>query len=92
MWKKCRPEDMILFDLDYGELLRPPFEILRDRGRGQRTNASGKPLLVYGPKHERDQSIFDTSLYVLNPRLTEHYPRWQVPPSHVLLRSVVQVT
>jgi hypothetical protein len=67
MLKKCRPEDMILFDLDYGELLRPPFEILRDRGWGQCTNASGEPLIVYGPKHERDRSIFDTSPYALNP-------------------------
>jgi hypothetical protein len=67
MWKKCRPEDMTLFELDYDELIRPSFEIVRDRVWGQCTNASGEPLLVYGPKHERDQSIFDTSPYVLHP-------------------------
>ena len=67
---KCRPEDMLLFKLDYGDLLRPPFRILRGRGWGQCTNQTQEHLIVYGPKHEREPSIFDTSPYVLPPGVT----------------------
>jgi hypothetical protein len=31
---KCRPEDMLLLELDYGDLIHPSFRILRGRGRG----------------------------------------------------------
>jgi hypothetical protein len=65
-----RPEDMSLFDLDYGDLIRPPFRILHGRGWGQCTNQTGEYLIVYGPKHEQERSIFDTSPYVLPPRAT----------------------
>lgn len=68
--KKCRPDDMALFDLDYGDLIRPPFEILPNRGWGQCTNATGEYLIVYGPKHRDEQSMFDTSPYVLPPLCT----------------------
>lgn len=64
---KCRPEEMIVFDLDYGELIRPPFQILSGRGWGQCINATNEYLIVYGSKHERERSIFDTSPYVLPP-------------------------
>jgi hypothetical protein len=67
---KCRPEDMRLFDLDYGDLIRPPFRILRGRGWGQCTNQTEEHLVVYGPKHERERSIFDTSPFVLPPGAT----------------------
>jgi hypothetical protein len=67
---KCRPEDMLLFDLDYGDLTRPPFRILRGRGWGQCTNQTEEYLIVYGAKYERERSIFDTSPYVLPPGAT----------------------
>jgi hypothetical protein len=67
---KCRPEDMRLFDLDYGDLIRAPFRILRGRAWGQCTNHTDEYLVVYGPKHERERSIFDTSPYVLPPGAT----------------------
>ena len=60
-------KEMELFVLDYGEMLRPPFRILPDRGWGQCTNETGEILLVYGPKHPQDRSIFDNSPYVLPP-------------------------
>jgi hypothetical protein len=28
---KLKPEGMLLFELDYGDLIRPPFRILRGR-------------------------------------------------------------
>ncbi len=62
---KLRPEQMFVFPLDYGELIRPPFEILTGRGWGQCTNATHEFLIVYGPKHETERSIFDTTPYVL---------------------------
>lgn len=67
---KCRPEDMLLFDLDYGDLIRPPFRILRGRGWGQCTNQTEEHLIVYGPKQDNERSIFDTSPYVLPPGAT----------------------
>jgi hypothetical protein len=67
---KCRLEDMRLFDLDYGDLIRPPFRILRGRAWGQCTNQTGENLVVYGPKHEQERSIFDTSPYLLPPGAT----------------------
>jgi len=70
LYMKCRPEDMQLFDLDYGDLIRPPFRILRGRAWGQCTNQTEEHLVVYGPKHERERSIFDTSPYVLPPGAT----------------------
>jgi hypothetical protein len=66
----CRPEDMLLFDLDYGEMLRPPFRILPSRGWGQCTNETDELLLVYGPKHVSDGSVFDNSPYILLPGKT----------------------
>jgi hypothetical protein len=71
---KCRPEEMLLFDLDYGDLIRPPYRILRGRGWGQCTNETEEHLIVYGPKHEQERSIFDTSPYVLPPSSTT--PDW----------------
>jgi hypothetical protein len=62
---KLLPEEMALFELDYGDLMRPAFEILTSRGWGQCTNETGEFLIVYGPKHRRESSIFDTSPYVL---------------------------
>jgi hypothetical protein len=67
---KCRPEDMLLFDLDYGDPIRPTFRILRGRWWGQFTNQTEDHLIVYGPKPERERSIFDTSPYVLPPGTT----------------------
>ena len=67
---KCRPEEMNLFELDYGELIRPPYRILRGRGWGQCTNETDEHLVVYGPKHRDEPSIFDTSPYVLPPDMT----------------------
>jgi hypothetical protein len=67
---KCRLEDMALFELDYGDLIRPPYRILRSRGWGQCTNHTSEYLIVYGPKHEQESSIFDTSPYVLPPGAT----------------------
>lgn len=67
---KCLLEDMALFELAYGDLLRPPYRILRSRGWGQCSNRTGEYLIVYGPKHEDERSIFDTSPYVLPPGAT----------------------
>jgi hypothetical protein len=61
---------MRLFPLDHGDLIRPPFRIQRGRGRGQCTNATSEYLIVYGPKHLDERSIFDTSPYVLPPGKT----------------------
>ena len=67
---KCRLEEMILFPLDYGDLIRPPFRILRGGGWSQCSNESNDSLIVYGPKHDNERSIFDTSPYVLLPGKT----------------------
>jgi hypothetical protein len=56
---------MALFPLDYGDLIRPPFDILPSRGWSQCTNRTDELLIVYGPKHVEEWSIFDTSPYVL---------------------------
>jgi len=62
---KCRQEEMVVFDLDYGDLIRPSFHLLPNRGWGQCTNLTDEYLIVFGPKHENERSIFDTSPYVL---------------------------
>jgi len=67
---KYQPEDMLLFDLDYGDLIRPPYRIVRGRGWGQCTNQTEEYMVVYGPKHETERSIFDTSPYLLPPGVT----------------------
>ncbi len=67
---KCRPQEMNLFELDYGELVRPPCRILRGRWWGQCTNETDERLVVYGPKHPDEPSIFDTSPYALPPGMT----------------------
>jgi hypothetical protein len=67
---KLRPHEMILFALDYGDLIRPPFRILHGYGWGQCMNLTNEYLIVYGPKHENERSIFDTSPYVLPPGVT----------------------
>ncbi len=67
---KLRPEEMVLLDLDYGDLIRPSFRILPARGWGQCTNNTGEHLIVYGPKHPAELSIFDNSPYVLQPGAT----------------------
>ncbi len=67
---KLRPEEMALFELNYGDLLRPAYQILLGRGRGQCANQTSEYLVVYGPKHDRENSIFDTSPYVLPPGKT----------------------
>jgi hypothetical protein len=61
---------MVLFPLDYGDLVRPPYRILRSRGWGQCSNLTDEYVIVYGPKHEQERSIFDTSPYVLPPGRT----------------------
>ena len=61
---------MALFPLDYGELLRPSYRILPSRGWGQCSNLTDEFLIVYGPKHVEENSIFDTSPYVLPPGRT----------------------
>ncbi|MGA2185639.1 MAG: hypothetical protein ABSH47_21685 [Bryobacteraceae bacterium] len=81
---------MLLFDLDYGDLIRPPFRILRGRGWGQCTNQTEEYLIVYGPKHDREGSIFDTSPYVLPPGTTTP-DRWDcegflVPSDRIVQR------
>lgn len=63
-------EEMALFELDYGDLLRPEFTILAHRGWGQCTNLTTEQLIVYGPKHPKERSIFDTSPYILPPGAT----------------------
>jgi hypothetical protein len=64
---KLRPSEMLLLELDYGDLVRPDFAILSSRGWGQGPNATTDLLIVYGPKHESDRSICATSSYVLPP-------------------------
>ena len=61
---------MVLFKLNYGDLLRPELRILPSRGWGQCNNLTAEYLVVYGPKHRDDRSIFDTSPYVLPPSAT----------------------
>lgn len=58
-----RPEQMAVLDLNYGDLLRPDFRIRPSRGWGQCTNLMAEHLIVYGPKHLDERSIFDTSPY-----------------------------
>ena len=70
MKMKCRPEQMVVFVLDYGDLTRPPYQILRSRGWAQCPNNTAEAVIVYGPKHEAERSIFDTSPYVLPPGAT----------------------
>ena len=67
---KLRPEQMAVFELDYGDLLRPDFRILPVRGWGQCANLTAEQLIVYGPKHPDERSIFDTSPYILPPGAT----------------------
>lgn len=61
---------MAVFDLNYGDLLRPDFGVLPSRGWGQCTNLTPEFLIVYGPKHVGERSIFDTTPYVLPPGAT----------------------
>lgn len=68
--RTLRPQEMRLLNLDYGDLLRPEFRILPSRGWGQCTNLLPEYLIVYGPKHPDEKSIFDTSPYVLAPGST----------------------
>jgi len=67
MSTKGRREEMRLFNLDYGDLLRPTYRIIPGTGWGQCTNLTSEYLIVYGPKNEHERSIFDTSPYVLPP-------------------------
>ena len=67
---KRLPNEMRLFELDYGELIRPAFRILPSRGWGQCSNCTSETLIVYGPKHTGDPSICDTSPYILQPGST----------------------
>lgn len=64
---KRRVEEMALCELNYGDLIRPAYRRLPSRGWGQCTNQTEEYLIVYGPKHGREPSIFDTSPYVLPP-------------------------
>jgi hypothetical protein len=87
---KLQPEDMVLFPIDYGDLIRPPFQILAGRGWGQCTNGTGEFLVVYGPKHAGERSIFDTSPYILPPGGTTP-DRWDcdgfyVPSDRIIYR------
>jgi hypothetical protein len=67
---KLRQEEMRPFPLDYGELIRPVFKIVPDSGWAQGTNETDDILIVYGPKHPDETSIFDTTPYVLPPGAT----------------------
>jgi hypothetical protein len=67
---KLYTEEMKLFNLDYGDLIRPAFRIVTSRGWAQCTNRTAEILIVYGPKHRDERSIFDTSPYVLMPGKT----------------------
>src|ERR1022692_3180359 len=67
---KCRLEEMVLFELDYGDLIRPDFRILPSKGWGQCTNNTAELLIVYGQKHPCEHSIFDNSPYILAPGTT----------------------
>ena len=51
--KECRAENMVLFELDYGDLLRPNFTILRSSGWAQCTNLTDEYLVVFGPMSSR---------------------------------------
>jgi hypothetical protein len=42
---KYSAEEMVLFELDYGDLIRPDFEIVPSRGWGQCTNRTGEYLV-----------------------------------------------
>jgi hypothetical protein len=59
--------EMILVDFDYGDFLRAEFTVNPERGWGQGANATDEVLIVYGPKHPKDRSVFDTSPYFLPP-------------------------
>jgi len=87
---ELRPEEMKLFNLDYGDLIRPTFRIVTGKGWAQCTNQTNEFLVVYGPKHGGEQSIFDTSPYVLPPGATTP-DRWDCKgyllPSDRLVRS-----
>ena len=61
---------MALLELDYGDLLRPDFQVLPSRGWAQCTNRTNDLLVVYGPKSRGERSIFDTSPYILEPGRT----------------------
>ncbi len=67
---KLKADQIALLQLDYGDLVRPDYRILPSRGWGQCTNSTSEILIVYGPKHEGDRSICDTSPYVLPPGTT----------------------
>ena len=67
---KCSVDEMALFHLNYGDLIRPAYRILPSRGWGQCTNLTEDYLVVYGPKHQDENSIFDTSPYILPPGRT----------------------
>ncbi len=58
---------MALFELKYGDLIRPAYRRLPSRGWGQCTNKTDEYLVVYGPEHDKERSIFDTSSYILPP-------------------------
>jgi hypothetical protein len=67
---KLKADQMALLQLDYGDLVRPDYRILSDRGWGQCTNLTAEILIVYGPKNICDRSVSDTSPYVLPPGAT----------------------
>lgn len=58
---------MTLVEFDYGDFLRAEFTINPEWGWSQGSNAMEELLVVYGPKHLEDRSIFDTSPYFLPP-------------------------
>ena len=64
---KLQAAEMLLLELDYGDLVRPEFKITEGGGWGQCTNSTNESLIVYGPKHTSDRSICDTSPYLLPP-------------------------
>jgi hypothetical protein len=66
----CDVAEMLLVEFDYGDFLRAEFIINPERSWSQCTNATKELLIVYGPKHEKDRSIFDVSPYFLLPGFT----------------------
>jgi hypothetical protein len=71
LYMKCRPEDMQLFDLDYGDLIRPPFRILRADAPGPSARTGPKSIWSFTARRMNGSGrIFDTSPYVLPPGAT----------------------
>src|SRR5258708_32608155 len=72
---KWAAEEMVIFELDYGDLMRPDFEIVYQAAAWAAHERTGEYLIGYGPRHQKERSIFDTPPYVLPPAATTQ-DRW----------------